>query len=109
MVKLKKYFYVVRPLLACKWILEKACPPPMLFSDLADAALPPDMRPVIDGLLEQKVTTPEMGEGKRGDALNRYIDETLSQLKLEIDALPQDHKASWESLNKLYLNIVDKA
>ena len=32
MVKLKKYFYVLRPILACRWILEKQTPPPMLFS-----------------------------------------------------------------------------
>ena len=108
-VRLKKYFYVVRPILACKWILEKGCPPPMLFSDLVDAELPPAMRPIIGRLLEQKMTTPEMGEGKRVDALNMYIDETLSQLKIEIDALPQDHKAGWEPLNTLFLSIVDKA
>lgn len=38
-VKLKKYFYVLRPLLACKWILEKDTPPPMLFSELCDSKL----------------------------------------------------------------------
>ena len=30
MVKYKKYFYVLRPILACKWIEEKKCPPPVL-------------------------------------------------------------------------------
>lgn len=30
-VRLKKYFYVLRPLLACKWILAEGTPPPMLF------------------------------------------------------------------------------
>ena len=33
-VKLKKYFYVIRPILACKWILDKKTAPPMLFSEL---------------------------------------------------------------------------
>ena len=32
MVRAKKYFYVLRPILACQWILEKGTPPPMLFS-----------------------------------------------------------------------------
>ena len=31
MVKAKKYFYVLRPVLACRWVLEKQTPPPMLF------------------------------------------------------------------------------
>ena len=37
-VNYKKYFYVLRPILACKWIEEKNCPPPVLFQTLADAA-----------------------------------------------------------------------
>lgn len=32
MVKAKKYFYVLRPILTCRWILDKGTPPPMLFS-----------------------------------------------------------------------------
>ena len=38
-VKLKKYFYVLRPLLACKWILAESTPPPMLFKTLMDKYL----------------------------------------------------------------------
>ena len=30
MVRAKKYFYVLRPVLACRWILEKGTPPPMI-------------------------------------------------------------------------------
>ena len=40
LVRAKKYFYVLRPVLACRWILEKQTPPPMLFSELASAELP---------------------------------------------------------------------
>ena len=107
-VKLKKYFYVVRPLLACKWILVEKCPPPMLFTDLADSVLEADMRPIIDDLLELKKTTPEMGEGVRIDKLNEYIDENLVSLKTAIDALPADHKADWGRLNELFLSVVDR-
>ena len=38
-VKLKKYFYVIRPILACKWILDKKTAPPMLFSELMNECL----------------------------------------------------------------------
>ena len=41
MVKAKKYFYVLRPVLACRWILDKGSPPPMLFSELMEAELNP--------------------------------------------------------------------
>ena len=101
-VKLKKYFYVVRPLLACKWILGRKCPPPMLFTELADAVLEADMKPIINELLREKMQTPEMGEGKRIDRLNKYIDENLIILKEIIDAMPQEHKADWGKLNELF-------
>ena len=74
MVKLKKYFYVIRPLLACKWILDRNCPPPMLFSELVEAVLEPEMRPIIANLLERKMNMPEMGEDKRIERRNRTCD-----------------------------------
>ena len=39
-VRVKKYFYVLRPVLACQWILDRGTPPPMLFSELLKAELP---------------------------------------------------------------------
>jgi len=106
MVKLKKYFYVIRPLLACKWILDKNCPPPMLFSELVESELETEMRPIISRLLEQKANTPEMGEDKRIDELNDYIDKNLVSLKVTIDALPREHKADWSRLNELFLSVM---
>lgn len=44
-VRIKKYFYVLRPLLAAKWILDKECPPPMLFSDLMKSELNESIKP----------------------------------------------------------------
>ncbi len=93
MVKYKKYFYVIRPLLACKWILDKHCPPPMLFTELADTELDADMKETVDRLLELKMNTPEMGKGKRIDLLNDYIRRNLILLKTQIDALLREHKA----------------
>jgi predicted nucleotidyltransferase len=104
-VKLKKYFYVIRPILACKWILSKNCPPPMLFSELMDAMLEPEMRPLVEELLTFKSAMPEIGEGKRIDALNDYIDVSLVRLKAEIATLPSDDKAGWERLDELFWKI----
>jgi predicted nucleotidyltransferase len=107
-VKLKKYFYVIRPVLACKWILDRKCPPPMLFSELTEAVLEPQMRPVIEHLLALKSTMPEMGEGKRIGALNDYLDKSIAHLKNEIDALPPDKKTGWERLDALFLEVLFK-
>ena len=54
-----KYFYVIRPLLAAKWVVDRKTQPPMLFSELLDAELPIELRGIIDGLLEMKQRMPE--------------------------------------------------
>lgn len=105
-VRLKKYFYVLRPLLACKWILRKKCPPPMLFSELAEAELETEMKSAVDGLLLMKKNTPEMGEGKRIDRLNDYIEKNLTALKTTVEALPAEKKVDWGRLNALFLSII---
>ena len=106
MVKLKKYFYVLRPLLACRWILEKQTPPPMLFSTLAETCLDPARGPVVDDLLRQKMETPEVGLGPRIDVLNEYLDASIAEIDRRIAALPRDKSASWDELNRLFLHAV---
>lgn len=105
-VKYKKYFYVIRPLLACKWILDKHCPPHMMFTELANAELDADMKETVARLLELKMKSPETEKGKRIDKLNQYISENLTLLKAEIEALPHEEKADWDKLNALFLDIV---
>ncbi|MCL2489092.1 MAG: nucleotidyltransferase domain-containing protein [Oscillospiraceae bacterium] len=106
-VKLKRYFYVLRPLLACRWILYKKSPPPMLFSELVEAVLEPEMKPVVDGLLRMKMNTPEIGEGRRIDRLNDYIEENLVSLKAMIEEMPEAPKTGWGRLNALFLGAVN--
>lgn len=74
MVRAKKYFYVLRPLLACKWILDTQTPPPMLFSELAAAELPEYLREDVDRLLFLKMNAPEIKEIPRIDSINEYLD-----------------------------------
>ena len=64
MVKYKKYFYVLRPILACKWIEKKKCPPPVLFQELVNEVLEEEMKSLVDELLAQKMQMAEAD--KRG-------------------------------------------
>ena len=90
--KLKTYFYIVRPLLACKWILNKKSPPPVLFSNLMDAELEAEMKPLVEDLIRLKMNTPEKGEVDSLDKLNIYIEENLVSLKNIIDGLPEENR-----------------
>lgn len=107
-VRLKKYFYVLRPLLACKWILEEQTPPPMLFSVLADKYLDEEMKPEVQKLLRIKAETPEIGEGKRIDKINEYIDDNIVKIERAIEALEQESSCGWTELNRLFFSLVEQ-
>ncbi len=54
-VRVKNYFYVLRPLLACAWVEQKKSSPPMEFQVLLDSVLSDSIvRREIDLLLSKK-------------------------------------------------------
>ena len=103
-VKAKKYFYVLRPVLACRWILDHGTPPPMLFSELMDAEMPREIRPEVERLLELKQKSPEVKLIPRIDTLNLYLDDTIEEVRSRIVKLPDDAPHGWENLNRLFLS-----
>lgn len=107
-VRLKKYFYVLRPLLACKWILAEQTPPPMLFSTLMDHCLESELVPDVLELLKRKMQLSELGEGPRFDRINSYIESSMTQIEKCIQELPSEKKQGWEKLNALFLSLVDR-
>ena len=106
MVKLKKYFYVLRPILACRWILDRQTPPPVLFSELSETYLDKSLVPIVDELVRIKTETPEIGTGPRIDALNDYLEASIEEVDAIIKTLPEDEPISWEELNALFLRIL---
>lgn len=105
-VRLKKYFYVLRPLLACKWILDRGTPPPMPFETLQKAYPDDEIRPYVERLLALKMNAPELGEGDRMDAVNAYIERTLAETKRAVAALPDEREHDWKELNELFLSLL---
>ncbi len=105
-VRLKKYFYVLRPLLACKWILAEGTPPPMLFSTLMEKYLDAEIKPDVEKLLDLKMNTPEIGEGKRFDRVNDYIDRSMDEIEKAIAELPREDARDWDELNEIFLSLL---
>ena len=103
-VKAKKYFYVLRPVLACRWILDKGTPPPMLFSELVDAELDPAVAPDVDRLLDLKMNAPEIKTIPKIESINRYLDRCIEEVRSRIVQLPEDANHGWEELNRLFLS-----
>ncbi|MDE5780394.1 MAG: nucleotidyltransferase domain-containing protein [Lachnospiraceae bacterium] len=106
MVKYKKYFYVLRPILACKWIEDKKCAPPVLFSELAENVLEDGMREVVDNLLSVKMKMSESEKGRRIDELNKYISVQLSYYKEKAADMKDDRNSDWLELNRIFAETV---
>ena len=103
MVRAKKYFYVLRPVLACRWILEKGTPPPMLFSELMEALLPERLRSDVNMLLELKMNSPEIREIPRVDTINEYLDSSIEEIKNIVKFMEESKAPDWQELNDLFL------
>ena len=96
LVKYKKYFYV-----------QKACPPPVLFQELADEMLAPELKDVVRSLLEAKMQMPESEKAPRIDTLNAYIVKELAYYKEAIDSMHDDRTADWDALNDIFIQTLD--
>lgn len=106
MVKAKKYFYVLRPLLTGQWILEKESPPPMLFSELVEVELPDEVRTEVEDLLKIKIHEPEIKKIPRVNRLNEYLESEIAGLREKAGKLGEEKKVSWEKLNEIFLKEV---
>lgn len=106
MVKYKKYFYVLRPILACKWIEERKSPATVCFQDLLDEMLEKEMRPCIDLLLEQKRKMKESQTAPRVDVVNEYIEQKLVHYDQVLRTMPEDAKKSYDQLDALFLKLL---
>ena len=71
--KLKKYFYILRPLLAIRYIEQGHGLPPVRFQNLVDAVAPEEIRNTIAKLVELKKVTPELGAGDTIPQLNDFV------------------------------------
>jgi predicted nucleotidyltransferase/uncharacterized protein YndB with AHSA1/START domain len=81
MVRQKKYFYAIRPLLACRYLLMHRGIVPMRFFDLVDAVSTPiALREALVDLLHAKRQASDSAMAERLPVLDRWIDHTLDEL-----------------------------
>lgn len=77
-VPLKKYFYVLRPLMAARWLMKNGRAAPIEFERLlAMLAAEPDVLAEVHKLLQQKRNAPELGEAPCVPLLNDFIESEL--------------------------------
>ena len=98
---LKKYLYVFRPLLACRWIERQLGQVPMLFAQLVEGVLDEaDVRAVLDELVARKQAGEELAVAPPVEALTRFIEAELPRLEALNE--PDDAAGEVEELNGFF-------
>lgn len=78
-VWIKKYFYVLRPVLACEWIKDKNSPPPIEFNDLVELQVKNRaLKNEIKKLLEMKIGGNELRYGLKIPVIDEYIKDRFN-------------------------------
>jgi hypothetical protein len=102
-VRLKKYLYVLRPLLAVRWLESGRGVVPMPFRDLVETLIPPgELRDAIEHLLRLKQSGEELAWGPRIPALSDWIKAELARLAKGPSALAPAAKPDPEPLDALF-------
>jgi len=98
----KKYFYVLRPVLACLWIEQGRGVVPTEFQKLVDAVVTdPMLRREIDTLLATKKQGDELRKGPRNEIISSFVEQQVSRMNASEQANPETKDK--RLLNRLFL------
>lgn len=100
-VKLKRYFYALRPALACLWIIEKQSVPPMEFGPLRILVKDDTVQKAIDTLMLRKQSADEKALIEPVEALNDWLTATLAYCKEQVSLLNSTRQTT-EELDDLF-------
>ncbi len=110
-VSYKKYFYVLRPLLAVKWIEADAQnqrgPVPMEFQRLLEDSIAPasGLRRDIDALLTRKRSGDELSAGPHIESISQFINSELSRLE-HLDVSLRNNAVESAELDEVFRQII---
>jgi uncharacterized protein len=102
LVKLKKYFYALRPILAASWIIQHHTYPPMVFDRLLDLIVDrQDLRAEIDLLLTIKATANESTMIPVSPILNNFIETEIENCRQAVKLISNPHTDT-SALDKIF-------
>lgn len=109
-VKIKKYFYVLRPIMACMWTEKYGTQPPMLFEELMRSLdLDQDLVLEIEKLLVRKRAGQEMDKEKRIDVINEFLEEKIEYFKDYVKSIDANKNRNIDVLDDLFREILQEA
>ena len=104
-VKVKKYFYVLRPIFVCMWLENEQSIPPVEFGQLLQAQqrqLASSVLQELQELIARKKAGEELGEEAALPALHIFIQDKLSYYEQYAKQLEQKGQTNIDLLNRLF-------
>ncbi|MFC4685276.1 MULTISPECIES: nucleotidyltransferase domain-containing protein [unclassified Exiguobacterium] len=102
-VRIKKYFYVLRPILACQWIEKYNTAPPISFHVLLEDSLKDgELKHSIDRLLERKLAGDEFDLEPRIAVINEFVEREIQRFEVYVESLDVQVNDPTAQLNELF-------
>jgi predicted nucleotidyltransferase len=106
-VKIKKYFYVLRPILACMWIETYKESPPMELEKLLTQITDKELLSRIIVLLEKKKSGIELGIEPIIEIINNFMENKLQHLENIVNTFDPKNKPKQELLEEGFIRILE--
>jgi len=108
-VKIKKYFYVLRPVLSCIWIERNGTMPPMEFQKLLELITEEkELKSEIDTLLERKIAGEELDMQPAIKIINHFLEGEIKRLESVAQNIDVTQKPPRKHLDHLFQNTLDE-
>jgi hypothetical protein len=108
-VKIKKYFYVLRPVLACKWIEKHNTVPPIEFQELVDNLIEEgQLKQEILTLLDRKIRGDELNLEPKVTAINDFLEKEIIRLEDYTKTLEVSKEDITLLLDDLFREVLDE-
>lgn len=108
-VRAKKYFYVLRPVLAARWIEQGRGPVPTRFATLLETVADNvPLRDEVATLIARKLEGAELDEGPRWPVIHEFVTEELKRLESAAGSQPKV-RGGTEPLNELFRDCLRQA
>ncbi|MBW7474713.1 nucleotidyltransferase domain-containing protein [Paenibacillus oenotherae] len=103
-VRIKKYFYVLRPILACGWIERYLSMPPLQFDLLVDRLVPAgsELRTAIEELLIRKKAGEELDYEPRINPIHEFLEERIAYYERAASTVSVAEGAMDDQLDRLF-------
>ncbi len=104
-VLVKKYFYVLRPILACQWIERNDTMPPMEFSELLTTQVEDkSLKDAIEQLLRRKMDGEELDIEPKIKVINDFLEERIKYFEDYTQKHPFRKTPDTTKLDQLFRN-----